>query len=176
MLYAYLLENTKKIYEINNRPIFELIRDCHLKEERIFIDKMGEKRAELKELQSIIANGDTLMIRSIVDLADVPINIIKLLEWFGSRGVEVVSAEEADYDYTKNFNLVVDIVGMCSELKEKKRRLGIDRAKAEGRMGRKSNKEIKEKVLKLKAADFPRDEIMKLCDISYSTYYRMIKN
>lgn len=41
MLYAYLLENTKRIYEINNRPLFELIRDCHLKDERIFIDSMG---------------------------------------------------------------------------------------------------------------------------------------
>ena len=67
-------------------------------------------------------------------------------------------------------------MGMSAELTEKKRRLGIDKAKLEGRMGRKSNKEIKERVLRLKVADFPRDEIMKLCGISYSTYYRMIKN
>lgn len=176
MLYAYLLENTKRIYEINNRPLFELIRDCHLKDERIFIDSMGADRTEFKELQSIIASGDTLMVRSIMDIADTPIDIVNLLEWFGSRGIEIVSTHEPDYDYEKNYNLVTDIMGMSAELTEKKRRLGIDKAKLEGRMGRKSNKEIKERVLKLKSADFPRDEIMKLCGISYSTYYRMIKN
>ena len=176
MLYAYLLENTKRIYEINNRPLFELIRDCHLKDERIFIDSMGADRTEFKELQSIIAGGDTLMVRSIMDIADTPIDIVNLLEWFGSRGIEIVSTHEPDYDYAKNYNLVTDIMGMSAELTEKKRRLGIDKAKLEGRMGRKSNKEIKERVLRLKAADFPRDEIMKLCGISYSTYYRMIKN
>ena len=101
MLYAYLLENTKRIYEINNRPLFELIRDCHLKDERIFIDSMGADRTEFKELQSIIAGGDTLMVRSIMDIADTPIEIVNLLEWFGSRGIEIVSTHEPDYDYEK---------------------------------------------------------------------------
>ena len=79
MLYAYLLENTKRIYEINNRPLFELIRDCHLKDERIFIDSMGADRTEFKEMQSIISGGDTLMVRSIMDIADTPIDIVNLV-------------------------------------------------------------------------------------------------
>lgn len=176
MIYAYVLENIIRIYEVNNRPIFELIRDCALKDEQIFIDKMGEDRVALAELQSVVSKGDTVMIRSIVDLADTPSDIVTALMFFGERGVDVVSAKEPEYDYTKNYVLVVGIVDMCSELAEKKRRLGIERAKSEGRMGRKSNEEIKQRALKLKAADFPRDEILKICGISYSTYYRIIKN
>ena len=177
MIYAYVLENTSLIYEINNRPIFKLIRDCDLQDEQVFIDSMGNKdRVELAALQSVVSEGDTLVIRSIVDIADTPIDIVSVLAFFGERGVEVVSTEEPEYDYNKNYALVVDMVGMCAELAEKKRRLGIERAKSEGRMGRKSNQEIKQRVLKLKAADFPRDEILKICNISYSTYYRIIKN
>ena len=176
MLFAYVIENVSRIYEINNQPIFQLVRDCHLKEDRIFIDRMGADRVEFRELQATVEKGDAVMIRSIVDLADTAYDIVQALEWFGERGIEIVSAEEQEYDYVKNHNLVVDIVCMCCELTEKKRRLGIEKAKAEGRMGRKCNRDKREKVLKLKSAGFVRDEILKMCEISYSTYYRYIKN
>ncbi len=176
MVYAYLLENVVRLYAVNNQPLFRLIRECYLPDECIFIDRMGMSRAELEQLKAIAGDGDCVMIRSIVDLADTPADVAKVLLHFGENGVDLLSLEEPDYDYNKNYNLVVDTMGMCAELTEKKRRLGIERAKAEGRMGRKSKQGIREKVLKLKSADFKRDEIIELCGISRSTYYRLIKS
>lgn len=43
-------------------------------------------------------------------------------------------------------------------------------------MGRKANLEIKNKVLKLKNAGFSISEIIDMCGISRSTYYRILNS
>ena len=71
MVYAYILENVLRAYKVDNQPIFKLIRECDLPETSIFMDKMGDSlRPELQELQSIVADGDTVLVRSLLDLAE----------------------------------------------------------------------------------------------------------
>lgn len=176
MIYAYVLENMSLIYEIDNKPLFKLIRECNLSDKEIYIDTIGNAtREELHKLCDVVSTGDTVIIRSIIDLADTPATIINLLKHFGAAGVDVVSIKEAYYDYKINFDMISDVLMMPLELAEKKRKLGIDKAKAQGKMGRKSNLEIKNRVYKLKQADFSMKEILEICKISRSTYYRILK-
>ena len=176
MVYAYILENVLKAYEVDNQPIFKLIRECDLPEASLFIDKMGDiTRPELQKLQSIVADGDTVLVRSLLDLADKPSDLISLLNCFGGRNVEVVSIVEPYYKYGNSFLYLKNAFSLYADFSEKKRRLGIERAKAEGRMGRKCNEDTVSKVKRLKNAGFSIQEIISLCGISRSTYYRMIK-
>ena len=176
MVYAYILENVLRAYKVDNQPIFKLIRECDLPETSIFIDKMGDSlRPELQELQSIVADGDTVLVRSLLDLADKPDDLISLLNCFGGRNIEVVSIVEPYYKYGDSLLFFKNAFALYAEFSEKKRRLGIERAKAEGRMGRKCDDGVVDRVKRLKNAGFSIQEIISLCDISRSTYYRMIK-
>ena len=104
MVYAYILENVLKAYEVDNKSIFKLVKECELPETSIYIDKMGDAtRPELQELQSIVADGDTVLVRSILDLADKPDDLISLLSHFGVRNIEVVSIVEPYYKYGDSF-------------------------------------------------------------------------
>ncbi len=177
MLYAYALENKLRLYEVNNQPLFKIIRDSDLPENNIYIDDMGDSnRSELKDLKDIVIADDIVIIRSILDLGDTPEDIIDLLRFFGDSGVDIASVSEPYYEYDKNFSIVSDAFGICADLAEKKRRLGIEKATVEGRMGRKIDANTVDRVRRLKAADFTVQEIIKLCGISRSTYYRIIKN
>ena len=176
MVYAYILENVLKAYEVDNKSIFKLVKECGLPETSIYIDKMDDStRPELQNLQNIVADGDTILVRSLLDLADKPSDLISLLNCFGVRNIEVVSIVEPYYKYGDSFLYLKNAFGLYADFSEKKRRLGIERAKAEGRMGRKSDKDIVSKVKRLKIAGFSIQEIISLCGISRSTYYRMIK-
>ena len=176
MVYAYILENVLKVYEVDNKPIFKFIKECELPETSIFIDKMGDvTRPELQKLQNIVAEGDTVLVRSLLDLADKPDDLISLLNCFGDTHIEVVSIVEPYYKYGDSFLYLKNAFGLFADFSEKKRRLGIERAKAEGRMGRKCDEDTVSKVKRLKNAGFSTREIVSLCRISRSTYYRMIK-
>lgn len=175
MIYAYVLANQSLIYEINNQPLFKLIRDCNLSEDSIYIDKMGIDRKALNKLCGIAVADDTIILRSIIDIGDTPSDIIALLKYFGDSGVEIVSIKEDYYSYKDNFNIVLDMINMSGELAEKKRKLGIDKAKEDGRMGRKANLLVKDRVYKLKSANFTVAEILEICKISRSTYYRILR-
>ncbi len=177
MLYAYLLENRMKAYSIDNQPIFKMIRECSLEEDAVFIDAVGDGvRNDLNRLISNVKNGDTVIFRSLVDVADTADEIVSLLKMFAEKGVDVVSVVEFTFDLKKNASALFDGFRICSELAEKKRRLGIERAKADGRMGRKVNLEVVDRVQRLRASGFSLSEILKMCNISRSTYYRIIKN
>lgn len=126
MLYAYVLENKSRIYEVNNKPLFKLIRDCDLPEENVFIDDMGSiDRSELHSLKNKTVSGDTVMVRSLLDIADTPSLLIDILKHFGDIGVDVVSINEPYYDYNQNFNIIEAVLVISLELAEKKRKMGL---------------------------------------------------
>lgn len=177
MLYAYLLENRMKTYSINNQPIFQMIRECGLEEDAVFIDAIGDgERNELKHLISIVESGDTVIVRSLLDIADTTEETVSLIKMFAEKNVDIVSVVEYTFDLKKNASVLFDGFRIYSELAEKKRRLGIERATADGRMGRKVNLEVVDRVQRLRASGFSLSEILKMCNISRSTYYRIIKN
>lgn len=176
MLYAYVLGNNVKIFEVDNQPLFKLIRDCDLPESNIYMDNLNDSaRPEFELLKNTVVSGDTVAVRSLLDLADTPADILNLLKIFGDNGIEIASVSESYYEYDKTFKIIKDMFAICSDLSEKKRRLGIEKATAEGRMGRKIDADVIDRVKRLKAADFSVREITQLCGISRSSYYRYVK-
>lgn len=114
MLYAYLLENKMKAYSIDNQPIFQMIRECSLEEDAVFIDAVGDsERNERKHLISIVESGDTVIFRSLVDVADTADEIVSLLKMFAEKGVDVVSVVEYTFDLKKNASVLFDGFKIC---------------------------------------------------------------
>lgn len=172
-LWAYFTENKSSIYTVNNTPLFRLIRDAGLVEDNIFIDDIRDTtRPELVKLFGVMVPGDTIMVRSLLDLSDGPVELVRILQEFENRSIEVASVEEPWYDYKSSFEQVSCIVNIAAEQAEKKRRLGMERAKAQGRMGRKPDQGKLGQVQKLRQAGLTVREITNLCGISRSTYYR----
>lgn len=174
-LWAYFTTNTKKLFQVNNSTIFSLIQDGHLDDEHIYTDDIDGGRKELDELLEAVKQGDIIMIRSLMDLADGSAELVNILQLFGSKGVEIVSVEEPWYDFAGAFDKVVGTVKILSALTEKKRRLGMERAKMAGRMGRKATKGRQEQLQRLRSAGMSVREITELCGISRSAYYRKMK-
>lgn len=173
-LWAYFLENRSRIYEVDNSPLFELIRDCRLHEDNIFIDDMGGGREGLNELFGVVQAGDVVMVRSLMDLSDTGGDLVRVLHRFMDLGTEVVSVAECWYEHKDGLKKVECVVGVMEGLAEKKRRLGMEKAKAEGRMGRKADEKKGEQMRKLRAAGLTVREIAELCGVSRSTFYRRV--
>lgn len=172
-LWAYFTENKSSTYYIDNRPLFCLIRDAALHEDSVFVDDVRDTtRPELAQLSGAVAAGDTLMVRSLADLADTPATLISILQGFEDRGVDVASVNEPWYTYKDSFEQIACFMGIVAEQAEKRRRLGIERAKKAGRMGRKPGNSKQGQIQKLRSAGLTVKEITKLCGISRSTYYR----
>ena len=141
-------------------------------EDTIFTDDMTADRTERDDLLGRIQRGDTLIVRSLVDLADNADDLVILLQEIESKGVDIASVSEPWYEYKRNFEQVSRGIGIVRELAEKKRRMGMQRAKEEGRMGRKIDGRKAEQMRKLRAAGVTVREITDLCGVSRSTYYR----
>lgn len=172
-LWAYFTENKSAIHRVDNSPLFRLIRDAGLVEANIFIDDIRDStRPELVKLFGVMAPGDTIMVRSLSDLSDTPDDLVRTLQALEDKGVEVASVTEPWFDYKSNFNIVCSLVSIAAEQAEKKRRLGMERAKAQGRMGRKPDQGKLGQVQKLRQAGLTVREITNLCGISRSTFYR----
>ncbi len=176
MKFAYMLENNNQTYKIDNQPLMTEIVRNDIPEEKIYIDAVGEgKRPKFNLLLNDIQAGDSLYIRSIVDLSDATGTILYILGSLGEMGVVVRSVCEPQYEYG---NLIVLGYGVkvVKALSEKKRKLGILQAASDGRMGRKTDEDTKDMVVRLKKSGFTVEEITNLCNISRSTYYRYVKN
>lgn len=153
--------------------ILQKTKAAALSEDDVFIDDIrDDKRPELMQLFGTVSAGDTLMVRSLADLADTPAVLIGTLQGFEDRGVEVVAIAEPWYDYKSNFEQIARTMGIVAEQAEKKRRLGIECAKYAGRMGRRPDNSKQEQIQKLRSAGLTVKEITNLVGISRSTYYR----
>ena len=83
--------------------------------------------------------------------------------------------EEPWYDYEKSFPMVESVIYTLAGLAEKKRRLGMERAKEAGRLGRKTDMKKMEQVKRLSRAGLSAKEVCDLVGVSRSTYYRCKK-
>lgn len=175
MVWAYFLENQTELYFIHNQPIFLFIQECGIEEEHVFSDMMMTERNDLHALLGAVQTGDTVAVRSLVDLADSGNELVGVLRSFHAKGVMVVSLAEEWYRHEDGLVQVESLVGMVTEWSEKRRRLGMERARQDGRMGRKADSRKVEQVQRLKSAGLSAKEILELCGISRSTYYRYLK-
>ena len=175
MVYGYMLENANTTYLIDNRPLMQAFISYNVTEESIFIDSIDNSaRPEFYLLLNALENGDSVIVRSIADLADTTDMVLYILGSFEDSGVKVISVSEPMYDYN-SYMLLEYGVKIAKSLSEKKRLLGIAKAVSAGRMGRKVDETAKDTVLRLKNAGFAGEEIQKLCGISRSTYFRYIR-
>jgi len=174
MLWAYFLSNTCTLYGVDNTPLFKLIQECQMGEDSIFTDDMTADRTERDDLMRHIQRGDTIIVRSLVDLADNADDLVVLLQEIEAKGVDIASVSEPWYEYKRSFEQVSRGIDIVRELAEKKRRMGMQRAKVEGRMGRKADGRKAEQMRKLRAAGLTVREITELCRVSRSTYYRQV--
>lgn len=169
-LWAYFTTNIGNIYKIDNAPLFQLIRDGGLEEDSVFTDDATDGYGELDRLLEVVERGDTVMVRSLVDLADDGTGLVERLRAFRDKGVEVVSISEEWYEGA--VEQVERVVILERAMAEKKRRLGMERAREDGRMGRKADQTKKERMAKLRNAGMTVEEVCDLCGVSRSTYYR----
>lgn len=91
---AYLIENTNSEEYRDNSKVFELISDLELDVDKsVFIDS-GDGREEFEALVKIIAPGDRLIIRSVVELACSTKALLNSLETLQSVDIRLCSVNE----------------------------------------------------------------------------------
>lgn len=176
MLWAYFISNVGKTVKIENGGLFLLIRECNLGEDSVYTDDWGAGHTELESLLGVVQEGDTVMVRSIADLGDSTNSIFESLSLLESKGVEVASVVEPWYDGRRGLEMVESVFCIVRELGERKRKRGIEKATAEGRMGRKVDPQKAHRMKRMRDAGFSVKEICEICGVGKSTFYRQTQN
>lgn len=178
MVYAYLLENTLKHRQIDNSEVFGAIKVYKLTDEYVFSDSIDcLERPELRQLKDLVKSGDTLVLRSLGDLCNDGKVLIRALEFFHNTGVQLISMREPNYVYNWYVQAFCEQMVIEREWKAVKRVKGIEKAKSEGRMGRKANPEKVLNAIRLyNTESFTIKEIQNMTGVSSSTLYRALKN
>lgn len=174
--YAYFIENTDPNNHRDNSPVFKLIHDLCIPEDRVYIDTTDSKEG-LEELGDRLNDGDRLIIRSVKDLADNTITLLDILKSLQDIKITLCSCSENflnGLEYHSNLKCFIDLSRYYLKLKQEK---GFEKAKKEGTVGRPKNHEGIEKALRLyDTKAFSIEEIEKLSGISSSTLYRYLKD
>lgn len=71
-VFAYFLNNNNNIYKVKNQTLFLCIKEYMIQEDDIYEDDMGKERKELEKLFRSVETGDTVIVRSLVDLEPIP--------------------------------------------------------------------------------------------------------
>lgn len=174
MIYAYMLENTSDVVEIDNTPLIKVIREVSIHEDEVYVDAIDDThREELKQLIQRVQGGDTVIVRSLSDIANSRKGLDNILTFFHDNSVDLVSVCEDYYSYERYYSAVMDFTKIILYWQEQKRLWGIEKAKKEKRMGRKKDKEKIDMALRLYDSEqFSIAEILKISGISSSTLYR----
>lgn len=179
MIYAYMQENTMRGINVDNTSLIKLLNESQIEERQIYIDGIDSKeRPDLRELiKRVIKSKDILIVRSIGDFSDNFKDLLKTLTYVEDNEVELVSLEEPDYSYKTYYQSLNDFIRIDSSWKEVKRIKGIERARLEGRIGRKKDKvKIQDAIKLYKSKRFKIEDIKRITGISTSTLYRELKN
>ncbi len=178
MLWAYVLENVENKDFRNNQPLFLLIKDLEIEDDRIFIDNDADKsRPELKKLLEVLQSGDRLAIRSVQDLSDNLADLISVFQKFTDIGIALCSCEEpflSGDDYLDTLN---GFVKLYVDFEKKKQRQAYRQAVNEGTVGRPAKtKEIEQAISMYNSGNYKVSQIEAVTGISKSTLYRYLKN
>jgi len=178
-MYGYMLENTRTDVNVDNSQLIKLLQECQVTDDRVYIDAIDDsiERAELRQLiKEAVKDGDTVIVRSIGDLSNNLPDLLKTLEYLYTTGVELVSIEEANYSYKIYYLALKDFDEINRQWKSVKRARGIEKARMEGRFGRKKDVQKLEDAVKMyKSGVFKIEDIRRIVNISNSSLYRAIK-
>lgn len=155
--------------------------------EKIFVDKeSGAKRERpgLREMESYVREGDTLIVESISRLARSTRDLLSIVELLQNKGVELIIQKENIDTSTPQGKFMLTVFAALSELEREqtlqRMREGIDSAKIKGvKFGRPEVRIDMNKFVKCyekwKNKELPVKEFMKTVNIeSRSTFYKKI--
>jgi len=157
--------------------VLNIPQDC------IFIDKLSGKntnRPRLQELLSIVEKGDSITVESISRFARNTRDLLSLIDRLNEKGVEFISLKEKIDTTTPTGKFMLTIMGAVAELEREyilqRQAEGIAAAKMrEVQFGRKRKEDPRnfgELVGKWEKKAIEFSELLKLCRMSKSTFYR----
>lgn len=178
MVYAYVLENKQTYKYLDNSEVFGAIKVYKMTDEFIFSDPVDcLERPALRQLKEMVRGGDTLVLRSLGDLCNDGKVLIRALEYFHNNGIQLISMREPNYVYNWYIQALCEQMVIEREWKDVKRVKGIEKAKSEGRMGRKSDPAKVMNAIRLyNTESFTIKEIQNMTGVSSSTLYRALKS
>lgn len=177
MLWAYILEVSGAEEDRQNQGLFQIIKELEVADEFCFFDMSGTgNRSELKELLHQIQDNDTLVVRSVVDLADTLKEMIDALSVLAEKKITLCSYEESYLCGKSYLNQVTGILSIFQDFNKKKKEQAYKQAVIEGKVGRPSKaKEVEKVIVMFKDGKVSMEQLQALTGLSKSTLYRYIK-
>lgn len=178
MVYAYVVESSLKGINIDNSALQEAILENQIDECCVLTDEVESlERPELMKFKEVAVSGDIILVRSIGDLAYSLRQLVKGLTYLEAEKITIVSINEPCYSFHKYQQVLSSFMLIEQEWKEVKRIRGIEKATAEGRMGRKTDRDKVLNAIRLyNTRSFTIQEIKGMTGVSTSTLYRALKN
>ena len=178
MLWAYVLEVNGTEDDRRNDGLFQIVKELDVADSACFFDMGGtDERTERTELLELIQDDDTLIIRSVIDLADTMEELISVLSALSEKKITLCSYEESYLCGKSYLNQITGIVSVYQAFGRKKKEQAYRQAVAEGKVGRPPKaKEVEKAVLLFKGGKVTMQQLQALTGLSKSSLYRYIKN
>ena len=166
---------------------FALFKERGIKLDKVFCESVSGKdikgRPQLQKMLEFIREGDTVYIESISRLARNIMDLLKIVETFREKSVELVSLKEQIDTSTPQGKFLLSIFGAMAELErdtiKQRQKEGIDLALAEGRPYGRPNATISstfpDNYKSWKAGKIKAVEFMKLENLKRTTFYKLVK-
>lgn len=148
-------------------------------------EKMTGTKADrpvLNLLKEKIRNGDTVVVESLTRLGRSTKDLIELVEYFNSFGVNLISLKENLDSTTATGKAMIGMLSVMAQFERdliaERTREGLKSARARGRFGGRPKRDDKStnKALKLyDSKEYSLKEIVDMTGISQATLYRRIK-
>ena len=181
MKYAYIRVST---VEQNEGRQLEAMKKYDIPKENYYIEKISGKdtnRPELKELLSVVQEGDVIHIHDFSRLSRSVADLLKIVEELQAKGVHLVSNKENLDTSTPTGKLMLTMIGAINEFERQnmleRQREGIEIAVRDGRF-RKKDYDLNElKMLKgeVNAGRMTAVAAAKKLGISRVTWFKRIK-
>lgn len=154
-----------------------MIRELSLPDNCVFADASPENKVEFEQLLDTLKSGDTLLVRSIIDMeSDFEVLQHDILPYLSELKIELHSIEEpflCGIDYLKTVNQFVNLVNYYNK---QKRKIKYQKAVKEQKVGRPSKSDKLEKAIRLyESGKYKVTEISNLTGVSKSALYKHLK-
>jgi len=176
---------TSRTEQKTDHQVDLLMKEYGIPEEDIFIDSIsGTKfdRPELGRLQSVLRDGDTVVVESLSRVSRSSKDLLTLLEDWQKRGITFISdKEKLDFSSTTGKLMLTMLAALSQFERDTLRdrvREGIASARARGRIGGrpKTDKKVLEKAVKLHAAGTHSvREVCQIVGVSKTVLYRELR-
>ncbi len=153
--------------------------------DEIFMEKISGTKAnrpELCRLKEKVRDGDTVVVESWSRLGRSLADLLELLQWFETKGVQVVSIKENYDTSTPQGRFILTIFQAMAEFERElivqRVREGVTSARARGRVGGRPKKESGkvETAIKLyHSGEYSISAIVQMTGVSQATIYRYLQ-